>query len=74
MFFVNRGLVNLNYFQENVHERTVRIFGDEEDPEEHFKKLKHNNIKSMKIIIFSHIFITRVQKALINKHQIIYTF
>ena len=35
--FENRGLINLNYFLEKVHERAVRIFGDEEDPEEHKK-------------------------------------
>ena len=50
MFFKNRGLLNLNYFLENVREKTVRIFGDEEDLEEHKKIETHNNIKLMKMM------------------------
>ena len=37
--FWKQGLLNLNYFLENFHEGIVRVFRDEEDPEEH-KKIK----------------------------------
>ena len=39
-FFSERLRVFVDYFLENIHQRTVRIFGDEEDLEEHKKNGK----------------------------------
>ena len=56
MFFENKGLLNVSYFLENVHLRTVKILGNEENSEEHKKNETHNNIKSIKMIIVSNTF------------------